>query len=336
MTTQPPKETVQERPETIPPARGTDDKRSAGQWLALILGITALIAAGTLAVGSFGGGTPDEVAIAPAGSGETIAVSMTEFTFEPASLELSQGEYTFEITNDGQAPHQWALSAVGDHGTHLADTGEVAAGATTTLTVQLEGGVYEFACHLPGHYDAGMHGELAVAGADGTVPEPAEPAEHDDEGAAHDDGEAAHDDSEAAHDDGDAAAHDDSEAAHDDSEAAHDDEAAHEGEAAHDDPATGSAEVIEVSMTEFAYEPGDLELAAGTYTFVITNDGQVPHEWAMAEAGEHHGHGASTRQLAPGESQELTVELEPGEYAFMCHIDGHLEAGMEGTLTVNG
>lgn len=126
---------------------------------------------------------------------------------------------------------------------------------------------------------------------------------------------------------------------HDAAEGHHDTTGDDHDQSGGDDPAAdgeqaAGGDVVEVSMTEFAYEPSHLELEAGTYTFVITNDGAVPHEWALAEAGEHHGHGASTRQLASGESQELTVELTPGEYAYMCHIEGHLEAGMEGSLTV--
>lgn len=297
-------------------------RRSAGQWVALVVGLVALLGAGGLAFGGLGGSEAADPA-----AGETIEVSMTDFAYEPGALELDAGTYTFEISNDGQVVHQWALSATGEHGSHVADTGELAPGESASVTVDLEGGAYEFACHVPGHYDAGMHGELAVLGADGTVPDaPAAADGHDETGAQGDQSaDSGHDETaEGTHEQTAGDGHDEA------AEEGHD-QAAPDGE----EPAT-AGEVVEVSMTEFSYEPASLELEAGTYTFVVTNDGQVPHEWALAEAGDHHGHGASTRQLAAGESQELTVELTPGQYSYMCHIEGHLEAGMEGALTVTG
>lgn len=94
--------------------------------------------------------------------GDTIAVSMAEFSYGPDQLELPAGRYTFAISNDGAALHEWALSAAGDHGDHFAQTRQLAAGATQELEVTLEPGTYEFACHIPGHYEAGMKGTITV------------------------------------------------------------------------------------------------------------------------------------------------------------------------------
>lgn len=93
-------------------------------------------------------------------------------------------------------------------------------------------------------------------------------------------------------------------------------------------------DTIPVSMTEFAYHPENLELSAGTYTFAVTNDGAAPHEWMLATGAEHDDHFAETRELAAGETQEVEVTLEEGTYEYACHIPGHYEAGMKGTLTV--
>jgi uncharacterized cupredoxin-like copper-binding protein len=35
-----------------------------------------------------------------------------------------------------------------------------------------------------------------------------------------------------------------------------------------------------------------------------------------------------------GQHHEVYPNLEPGEYAFYCGVDGHRAQGMEGTLTV--
>ena len=39
-------------------------------------------------------------------------------------------------------------------------------------------------------------------------------------------------------------------------------------------------------------------------------------------------------EASSGESDELKVDLKPGEYTIYCDIPGHREAGMEGTITV--
>lgn len=95
-------------------------------------------------------------------------------------------------------------------------------------------------------------------------------------------------------------------------------------------------DTVTISMTEFAYRPDQLELPAGGYTFAITNDGAVPHEWMLNAFGSHDRHLATTRQLASGETQEVEVTLEPGTYEYACHIPGHYEAGMKGTIRVSG
>ena len=61
---------------------------------------------------------------------------------------------------DGHARH-----AAGTEAEHPSIPGEVSVGArltaVTTFTFD-EPGTFEFACHLPGHYEYGMHGEVEV------------------------------------------------------------------------------------------------------------------------------------------------------------------------------
>jgi uncharacterized cupredoxin-like copper-binding protein len=38
--------------------------------------------------------------------------------------------------------------------------------------------------------------------------------------------------------------------------------------------------------------------------------------------------------LVPGLTKSLTLDLQAGDYTFMCKINGHDQLGMKGTLTV--
>lgn len=107
---------------------------------------------------------PDTAAGA-AGEGGEITVSMTEFAFTPGPVATGSGPVTFHVTNDGAAPHQLAVSRMGEaHETHLVDTGDVAPGDERSVTVELAPGTYEIACHVPGHFESGMVTTLTVVG----------------------------------------------------------------------------------------------------------------------------------------------------------------------------
>jgi plastocyanin len=94
-------------------------------------------------------------------------------------------------------------------------------------------------------------------------------------------------------------------------------------------PAAGGD--LEIVETEFALEPADVSVdAAGTTTIRVVNNGELPH--ALEVDGE--GIEEETEEIAPGESAELTVELEQGEYELYCPIGNHRDQGMEGTLVV--
>ena len=91
----------------------------------------------------------------------------------------------------------------------------------------------------------------------------------------------------------------------------------------------GGGETVEISETEFAIEPADVSVKAGTVTFSVTNDGQQAHDLEV----EGNGVEEVTETLDPGASGELTVDLEPGTYKMYCTIDGHEGLGMVGEVT---
>jgi uncharacterized cupredoxin-like copper-binding protein len=92
------------------------------------------------------------------------------------------------------------------------------------------------------------------------------------------------------------------------------------------------------STIQLAADPGgalkfdktSLTAKAGTVTIDFDNPSSVPH------AVEVEGNGVEEESpTVTGKATKLTVDLEAGDYEFYCPVDGHKEAGMEGTLTVN-
>ena len=88
---------------------------------------------------------------------------------------------------------------------------------------------------------------------------------------------------------------------------------------------------LEIVETEFALDPADVSVdTAGETTIRVVNDGQFPH----AHEIEGNGIKEETEELGPGESAELTVDLENGGYELYCPIGDHRQQGMDGTLIV--
>jgi len=98
-----------------------------------------------------------------------------------------------------------------------------------------------------------------------------------------------------------------------------------------EEDAAQTGEHVRVSLTDFEIDPAEIHLdGAGTYTFVVENDGEAPHALEI-EGGDVHEESAT---LDPGGSDEFTVELAEGEYETYCPVGDHADRGMTGTLTV--
>ncbi len=91
-------------------------------------------------------------------------------------------------------------------------------------------------------------------------------------------------------------------------------------------------ETVAVSETEYAIDPADPTVKAGTVTFEVTNDGEITHNLEIeGPSGEQE----LEPDLAPGDSGTLEVDLsEPGSYEWYCPIGDHRDQGMEGEITV--
>jgi len=96
---------------------------------------------------------------------------------------------------------------------------------------------------------------------------------------------------------------------------------------------------LEATASEFQFEPDDWTVDAGEFDLEFTNDGSVDHEWVIepiASEEEFTEEGVLDEvETGPGETVTATFTVdEAGEYQVICGLEGHFDAGMEGTLTV--
>ena len=103
---------------------------------------------------------------------------------------------------------------------------------------------------------------------------------------------------------------------------------------------------IDVTMTDFQFTPTSFTVPAGEeITFHSTNNGAVVHSFVIMKLGQNVGTAYDEEDLpnvyweveiAPGGTADTTFAApsEAGEYEVICHIPGHVQAGMVGKLTV--
>ncbi len=88
------------------------------------------------------------------------------------------------------------------------------------------------------------------------------------------------------------------------------------------------AREIEMTGTSFAFDPEEITVAAGEdITIVLTAD-DILHDCTLEDAEGHVA--ADAGETASG---GMRID-EPGTYTYYCSVEGHREAGMEGTLVV--
>lgn len=106
------------------------------------------------------------------------------------------------------------------------------------------------------------------------------------------------------------------------------------------DPRSGG---LEIALGEWTLVPEATAIRPGTVTFVVSNRGKLVHGLRLRAAGES-GKGGSrferrTRELRPGETARLTVDLAAGAYELECFVEDargdHGDLGMRALLSVD-
>ncbi len=98
--------------------------------------------------------------------------------------------------------------------------------------------------------------------------------------------------------------------------------------------------VIHATLSEFTIVLDKASAPAGPVTFEIQNAGAIEHEFVLEPAGAHdepfeaNGVESEVEDIEAGATASLEWTLEPGEYQLACYVEGHFEAGMSTTFTV--
>jgi uncharacterized cupredoxin-like copper-binding protein len=105
--------------------------------------------------------------------------------------------------------------------------------------------------------------------------------------------------------------------------------------------------IVRVEMNEFAFRPATISVSTGqSVRLVLVNRGQIAHQFEtsylqaavvriVGETMALEVPGLHFFRLAPGGTARLEFfPREKGRFIFMCTIEGHREAGMQGVLEV--
>jgi len=158
-----------------------------------LLGLLRLAASGAIAIGvglpvigrahegheHFSAGEPGD----PKKPARIVRVSMIDYgdekemRYEPAVINVRKGEQIrFVLENAGTESHEFMLATVTENRKHAEvmkkfpemehddpNAKRIAVGAHGELVWKFtKAGEFEFACLIPGHYEAGMHGKIIV------------------------------------------------------------------------------------------------------------------------------------------------------------------------------
>ncbi len=107
---------------------------------------------------------------------------------------------------------------------------------------------------------------------------------------------------------------------------------------------------IKITAMDIRFDKVRLHVRAGeTVRFIVTNKGQLTHEFIIGDARKQAEHEQEMQKMAgmvmPDESNGITLKPgqtktliwtfgQKGEVEFACHVPGHFAAGMVGKIFV--
>ena len=80
-----------------------------------------------------------------------------------------------------------------------------------------------------------------------------------------------------------------------------------------------------VTTNNFSFDPAEFEVASGSEITVKNGNANTPHTFTIPGTDVD-------AEVGPLESEDATIDLDPGTYDFICKF--HEAQGMVGTLTV--
>ncbi len=90
---------------------------------------------------------------------------------------------------------------------------------------------------------------------------------------------------------------------------------------------------IQVTMTEFKFDPSNISAPHGKLIFWLINSGTTQHDLAIRDSSKNRI--ATSELVSAGDTKEFDVsDIAAGTYTIFCSQQGHEASGMKGTLTV--
>jgi uncharacterized cupredoxin-like copper-binding protein len=104
---------------------------------------------------------------------------------------------------------------------------------------------------------------------------------------------------------------------------------------------------VDVGIQHSHFSTGTIHVRRGTLVrFVVHNDDPIAHELIVGDDAVHARHAHGTESAHPPVPGEVSVGADdtgltvyefdqPGQFLYACHLPGHFQYGMKGTVVVS-